>query len=74
MFGLLPGLMFPSGPQSQARFAEDARKIPTGRATAAVDICALMQFFLDHPDLPGQMLPIDGGEHLVVRRRDVAFE
>jgi NAD(P)-dependent dehydrogenase (short-subunit alcohol dehydrogenase family) len=74
VFGLLPGLMFPSGPQSQARFAEDAMKIPTGRATAAADICALMQFFLAHPDLPGQMLPIDGGEHLVIRRRDVAFE
>ncbi len=74
VFGLLPGLMFPSGPQSSERFAEDARKIPTGHATAAADICALMQFFLAHPDLPGQMLPIDGGEHLVFRRRDVAFE
>lgn len=74
LFGLLPGLMFPSGPQTEARFVADAAKIPTGRATPADDICAAMAFFLAHPDLPGQMLPIDGGEHLVARRRDVAFE
>lgn len=74
VFGLLPGLMFPSGPQTQARFDADQKKIPTGRATPAEDICALMGFYLAHPDLPGQMLPIDGGEHLVVRRRDIAFE
>ncbi|WP_294538531.1 SDR family NAD(P)-dependent oxidoreductase [uncultured Rhodoblastus sp.] len=74
VFGLLPGLMFPSGSQTQERFDADQKKIPTGRATPAEDICALMGFFLAHPDLPGQMLPIDGGEHLVVRRRDIAFE
>jgi NAD(P)-dependent dehydrogenase (short-subunit alcohol dehydrogenase family) len=74
VFGILPGLMFPSGPQSQERFLDDERKVPTGRATPAADICALMKFFLAHPDLPGQMLPIDGGEHLVARRRDIAFE
>ncbi len=74
VFGLLPGLMFPSGPQTEERFHADQRKIPTGRATPAGDICATMGFFLAHPDQPGQMLPIDGGEHLVARRRDVAFE
>jgi len=74
VFGILPGLMFPSGPQSQERFLDDERKVPTGHATPAADICALMKFFLAHPDLPGQMLPIDGGEHLVARRRDIAFE
>jgi NAD(P)-dependent dehydrogenase (short-subunit alcohol dehydrogenase family) len=74
VFGLLPGLMFPSGPQSEERFSADSRKVPTGRATPAGDICAAMGFFLANPDLPGQMLPIDGGEHLVSRKRDLAFE
>jgi NAD(P)-dependent dehydrogenase (short-subunit alcohol dehydrogenase family) len=74
VFGLLPGLMFPSGPQTEDRFSADSRKIPTGRATPAADICAAMGFFLAHPELPGQMLPIDGGEHLVCRKRDMAFE
>ena len=72
--GLLPGLMFPSGPQTDDRFAFDATKIPTGRATPAQDICATIGFFLAHPNLPGQIVPIDGGEHLVRRRRDVAYE
>jgi NAD(P)-dependent dehydrogenase (short-subunit alcohol dehydrogenase family) len=74
MFGLLPGLMFPSGDQTQERFALDERKIPTGRATPAAQICALIGFYLAHPDLAGQTLPIDGGEHLVRRARDIAFE
>ncbi len=74
VFGLLPGLMFPSGPQTEKRFIADTGKIPTGRATPAEDICSLMAFFLAHPDLPGQLLPIDGGEHLMGRRRDIAFE
>ena len=33
VFGLLPGLMFPSGPQTEERFPGGFRKIPTGRAT-----------------------------------------
>lgn len=74
MFGLLPGLMFPSGDQTTERFALDERKIPTGRATPATDICALIGFYLAHPDLAGQTVAIDGGEHLVPRRRDIAFE
>ncbi|MGO8738564.1 SDR family NAD(P)-dependent oxidoreductase [Rhodoblastus sp.] len=74
VFGLLPGLMFSSGPQTEERFTADSAKIPTGRATPAEDICAAIGFFLDHPDMPAQLLPIDGGEHLLPRRRDVAFE
>jgi NAD(P)-dependent dehydrogenase (short-subunit alcohol dehydrogenase family) len=74
VFGLLPGLMFPSGPQSEARFAEDALKIPTAKALPPEDLCALVGFLLDHSDLPGALFPMDGGEHLLARRRDVAFE
>jgi NAD(P)-dependent dehydrogenase (short-subunit alcohol dehydrogenase family) len=74
VFGLLPGLMFPSGPQTDERFLSDSAKIPTGRATPPEHVCAAIGFYIDHPDMPAQMLPIDGGEHLVPRRRDVAFE
>jgi NAD(P)-dependent dehydrogenase (short-subunit alcohol dehydrogenase family) len=74
VFGLLPGLMFPSGPQTDERFLADSAKIPTGRATSPEHVCAAIGFYLDHPDMPAQLLPIDGGEHLLPRRRDVAFE
>jgi NAD(P)-dependent dehydrogenase (short-subunit alcohol dehydrogenase family) len=74
VFGLAPGLMFPSGPQTEARFLDDIRKIPTGHALSTQDICAVIGFFLAHPELPGVILPLDGGEHLVGRRRDIAFE
>jgi len=74
VFGLLPGLMFPSGPQDEARFLADSAKIPTGRALPPGDLCALIGFLLDHPDMPGALFPLDGGEHLLARRRDVAFE
>lgn len=72
--GILPGLMFPSGPQSDQRFVEDQQKIPTRRATPAEAICSAIGFFLDHPDWRSDLLPIDGGEHLVPRARDIAFE
>ena len=74
VFGLLPGLMFPSGPQTQERFLADLALLPTGRATSAEAICAAIGFYLDHPGIPGQNVPIDGGEHLKPRRRDIAFE
>ena len=74
VFGLLPGLMFPSGPQSEERFAEDCRKIPTRQSLPPQDLCALMGFLLDNPGIPGALFPLDGGEHLLARRRDVAFE
>ena len=74
VFGLAPGLMFPSGPQTQERFLADSAKIPTGRATPPEHICAAIGFFLAHPEQPGQIWPLDGGEHLAPRRRDIAFE
>ena len=74
VFGLAPGLMFPSGPQNEARFQADSAKIPTGRATPAEQICAAIGFFLANTGVPGQILPVDGGEHLAPRLRDMAFE
>jgi len=74
VFGILPGLIYPSGAQSEARFAEDALKTPLRRAVSPSDIYAAMRFFINNDGLPGQDLAVDGGESLTARARDVAFE
>ncbi len=74
VFGILPGLMFPSGDQSQDRFVGDALKSPLRRAATPADIHAAIDFFLRNEAIPGQDLAVDGGESLMARGRDVAFE
>jgi NAD(P)-dependent dehydrogenase (short-subunit alcohol dehydrogenase family) len=74
VFGLLPGLMYPSGEQSEERFAEDARKNPLQSTITSSDLFEAMKFFLQNVNLPGQNLAIDGGESLTRRFRDVQFE
>lgn len=74
VFGLLPGLMAPSGHQTAERFQADVGRSPSGRAVSPRDIHAAISFFLRNPGLPGQDLAIDGGESLTGRRRDIAYE
>jgi NAD(P)-dependent dehydrogenase (short-subunit alcohol dehydrogenase family) len=74
VFGLLPGLMYPSGKQTGPEFEQDLKKSPLGRVVSAQDIFEAMAFFLSNPGLPAQNLTIDCGESLMQRARDVAYE
>ncbi|MGL4976239.1 MAG: SDR family NAD(P)-dependent oxidoreductase, partial [Bosea sp. (in: a-proteobacteria)] len=56
VFGLLPGLMYPSGKQTGAEFEQDLKKSPLGRGVSAQDIFEAMAFFLSQPALPAQNL------------------
>ena len=73
-FGLLPGLMYPSGKQTGTEFEQDLKKSPLARVVSAQDIFEAMAFFLSQPALPAQNLTIDCGESLMQRARDVAYE
>ena len=59
-----PGPVLPSPRQSQANF--DAARAATllGRGTSPAEICAAIRYILAAPALTGQMLALDGGEHL----------
>ena len=59
-----PGPTLPSPRQSQAQFDAVARGIPLQRATAPAEIAAAVRFILAAPAMTGQMIALDGGQHL----------
>jgi NAD(P)-dependent dehydrogenase (short-subunit alcohol dehydrogenase family) len=74
VFGILPGLLFPSGGQTAERYAEDVRKSPLQKPVTSRDIYAAIDFFVRNEEIGGQDFAVDGGESLTARMRDVAFE
>lgn len=74
VFGILPGLLFPSGGQTADRYAEDVMKSPLQKAVTASDIYDAIAFFVRNKGIKGQDFAIDAGESLTGRARDVAFE
>jgi NAD(P)-dependent dehydrogenase (short-subunit alcohol dehydrogenase family) len=62
--GVGPGPVLRSIHQSEADFAEEARGTLLGRAAEPDEIAKAVRFILDAPSLTGQMIAIDGGQHL----------
>ncbi|MFM2129116.1 MAG: hypothetical protein RL477_662 [Pseudomonadota bacterium] len=62
--GVAPGPVLPSIRQTQAQFDAQARATPLGRATAPREIAEAVLFLLEAPSVTGQMLALDGGQHL----------
>jgi NAD(P)-dependent dehydrogenase (short-subunit alcohol dehydrogenase family) len=59
-----PGPALPSPRQSAAQFAEQIARLPLGRGTEPDEIAAALRFILATPSLTGQMIALDGGQHL----------
>lgn len=57
--------------QSQAHFAAQRAATVLGRGSDPEEIAAALGFILDMPGLTGQLLCIDGGQHLAWRTPDV---
>jgi NAD(P)-dependent dehydrogenase (short-subunit alcohol dehydrogenase family) len=66
-----PGPALPSVRMDQAEFDKQARLTLLGRGTSPVEIAAAVQFILSQPSLTGQMIALDGGQHLVWQTPDV---
>lgn len=62
--GIGPGPTLPSPRQSAEQFLDRCRNMPLGRGTSPGEIAAAMRFILDAPAMTGQMIALDGGEHL----------
>jgi NAD(P)-dependent dehydrogenase (short-subunit alcohol dehydrogenase family) len=62
--GIGPGPTLPSPRQSAEQFAEQCRAMPLGRGTTLEEICAAVQYILNAPAMTGQMIALDGGQHL----------
>lgn len=59
-----PGPTLPSARQSEAQFREQWRNMPLGRPTGLDEISAALRFILATPSMTGQMIALDGGQHL----------
>jgi NAD(P)-dependent dehydrogenase (short-subunit alcohol dehydrogenase family) len=62
--GIGPGPVLQSIHQSAQEFAAEAAATPLGRATSPDEIAAAVRFILDAPAMTGQMIALDGGQHL----------
>jgi NAD(P)-dependent dehydrogenase (short-subunit alcohol dehydrogenase family) len=62
--GIGPGPTLPSPRQSPAQFARQAAGVPLGRGAALNEFAAAIRFLLAARSFTGQMLALDGGQHL----------
>ena len=62
--GIGPGPTLPSPRQSEADFRRQAESTPLRRGTSPGEVAAALRFILAAPAMTGQMIALDGGQHL----------
>jgi len=65
-----PGPTLASIHQSQAGFAAQQAAMPLGRGPTPEEIAAALAYLIDAPSVTGQMIAVDGGQHLSWRTPD----
>jgi NAD(P)-dependent dehydrogenase (short-subunit alcohol dehydrogenase family) len=71
--GVAPGLMFLSGPQTQANFDAASRVNLMRQPIEPAQVAATCLFLAENPCITGMTLAVDNGQHLVPLPRDVMF-
>ncbi|GEQ97989.1 short chain dehydrogenase [Iodidimonas gelatinilytica] len=66
-----PGPVLPSTHQSAEDFAKEAASVPLGHGPSLDEFVKAVQFLLDASSITGQMIALDGGQHLAWRTADV---
>ncbi|MEO1641555.1 MAG: SDR family oxidoreductase, partial [Pseudomonadota bacterium] len=69
--GIGPGPTLQGARQSKAHFDRQRAATILGRGANPSDITAALGYFLDAPAVTGQMLSVDGGQHLAWETPDV---
>ena len=64
-----PGPTLPSARQSEEDFARSVAALPLKASASPAEIAKAVLFLLDTPSITGQMMALDGGEHLDWRGR-----
>lgn len=62
--GIGPGPTLPSPRQTDEQFGRQCESTPLRRGTSPAEIAAAVRFILAAPALTGQMIALDGGQHL----------
>lgn len=68
---IAPGPTLQGARQSDAHFARQRAATVLNRGANPADITAALGFFLDSPSVTGQMIAVDGGQHLGWKTPDV---
>jgi NAD(P)-dependent dehydrogenase (short-subunit alcohol dehydrogenase family) len=71
--GIAPGITLPSGGQSPEEFARAHRLNPMQGGSTPADIVRTMRFILATSAMTGEVITVDGGQHLDARNRDVMY-
>jgi len=66
-----PGPTLPSSRQTEASFERQQRATPLGHGPQLEEICRAARFILDAPSMTGQMIALDGGQHLAWETPDI---
>jgi NAD(P)-dependent dehydrogenase (short-subunit alcohol dehydrogenase family) len=66
-----PGPTLRNERQSEADFARQRDATILGHGADPADICAAVRYLLEAPCVTGQMIAVDGGQHLIWRTPDV---
>jgi NAD(P)-dependent dehydrogenase (short-subunit alcohol dehydrogenase family) len=69
--GIGPGPTVQGVRQSDSHFARQRASTILGRGANPADVTAALGFFLDSPSVTGQMIAVDGGQHLAWATPDV---
>lgn len=70
--GIGPGPVLPNTHQSPEQFARQSAATPLARGTSPEEIAAAIRFILDAPAMTGQMIALDGGQHLAWQTSNVS--
>ncbi len=62
--GIGPGPTLPNRGQTAAQFAAESHATPLGHGAELDDICATVRYLLSADAVTGQMIVVDGGQHL----------
>jgi NAD(P)-dependent dehydrogenase (short-subunit alcohol dehydrogenase family) len=62
--GIGPGPTLPPKGQSMQGFADRCALLPLQRPASLGEICQTVQFLLSVKSITGQMIALDGGDHL----------
>jgi len=65
--GIGPGPTLPSVYQGKADFAKEVEALPLRRGPTPKEIAVAVKFLLETPAMTGQMIALDGGQHLGVK-------
>lgn len=71
---IAPGPTLPSVHQSAEDFEAEARNVPLERRASPDEIAAALRYLIDAPSVTGQMIAVDGGQHLGWKTPDIVDE